>query len=124
VAEVVSVWIATEDEAPDVGRLMIAFRNWVGTDWPSDEAFRRRAAELVARDDTDFLLGAPMLEAAIERARERGCRRIMLDTGSDNAPAVRLYERFGFSTGRADHHGIFMRRRIAENMPPGAPPPT
>jgi GNAT superfamily N-acetyltransferase len=42
-------------------------------------------------------LGAALVEAAIERARERGCRRIELDTNEDNAAALALYHRFGFS---------------------------
>jgi GNAT superfamily N-acetyltransferase len=149
------VWIAGSDEADEVARLMIGFRNWLDHDWPSDEAFRRVAGELLERDDTEFLLGAAgdgppdavaqlryrpsiwmdaddccledlwveedarggglgaaMVEAVIERARERGCRRIELDTGSDNKPAVSLYERFGFSSGRDDRHGLFMRLRL------------
>jgi GNAT superfamily N-acetyltransferase len=157
----VRVWIAAAKDAPEVGRLMVEFRDWQERDWPSDEDFHRIVRELIARDDTDFLLGAAddgppvavvqlrfrpsiwmdaddccledlwveeharrgglggaMVEAAVARARERGCRRIELDTGEDNRPARRLYERHGFSTGRGDHHGIFMRRRIAENMPP------
>jgi GNAT superfamily N-acetyltransferase len=43
-------------------------------------------------------LGAVLVEAAMERARERGCGRIELDVNEANAPAVALYERFGFSS--------------------------
>jgi GNAT superfamily N-acetyltransferase len=42
-------------------------------------------------------LGAALVQAALERAAERGCRRIELDTSEDNAPALALYERCGFS---------------------------
>src|SRR3954452_18480549 len=42
-------------------------------------------------------LGAALVEAAMTRARERGCRRIELDTNEENAAALALYHRFGFS---------------------------
>ncbi|MEN3285655.1 MAG: hypothetical protein V7607_6795 [Solirubrobacteraceae bacterium] len=42
-------------------------------------------------------LGRALLEAAIERARERGARRIALDTAERNEAAVALYRSFGFS---------------------------
>ena len=32
-------WLAEPDEAEHVARLMIGFRNWYGSDWPSDNAF-------------------------------------------------------------------------------------
>jgi GNAT superfamily N-acetyltransferase len=47
-------------------------------------------------------MGAALTAAALERAAERGCRRIELDVGERNAAALALYERFGFS---ADKHG-------------------
>lgn len=40
--------------------------------------------------------GRALVEAALERARERGCRRIELDVNEDNAPALALYEATGF----------------------------
>lgn len=43
-------------------------------------------------------LGRALVEAAIERARERGCKRIDLDVNEDNAPARALYEACGFLT--------------------------
>jgi ribosomal protein S18 acetylase RimI-like enzyme len=57
-------------------------------------------------------LGRELVSAAIERARERGCRRMELDTGADNAPAQGLYRSLGFRD-----NGIFMRRPIPENLP-------
>jgi len=58
-------------------------------------------------------LGRALVSAAIDRARERGCRRMELDTAADNAPAQGLYRSLGFFDS-----GIFMRRRIPENVPP------
>ena len=42
-------------------------------------------------------LGRALVQAAIERARERGCRRIELDVDEANAPALALYRSLGFS---------------------------
>ncbi len=41
-------------------------------------------------------LGRALVEAALERARERGCKRIELDVNEDNAAALALYEACGF----------------------------
>jgi ribosomal protein S18 acetylase RimI-like enzyme len=57
-------------------------------------------------------LGRELVSAAIDRARERGCRRLELDTGADNAPAQGLYRSLGFRDT-----GLFMRRPIPENLP-------
>jgi GNAT superfamily N-acetyltransferase len=43
-------------------------------------------------------LGDARVRLAIERATARGARRIELDCFEDNAPALALYERNGFST--------------------------
>ena len=42
-------------------------------------------------------LGRAMVQAAIGRARERGCRRIELDVDDANHPARALYESLGFA---------------------------
>jgi GNAT superfamily N-acetyltransferase len=41
-------------------------------------------------------LGRALVEAALGRARERGCKRIELDVNEDNTPALALYEACGF----------------------------
>jgi GNAT superfamily N-acetyltransferase len=43
-------------------------------------------------------LGRALVEAALERARERGCKRIELDVNEDNAAARALYEACGFES--------------------------
>lgn len=40
--------------------------------------------------------GRKLVEAAIQRARSRGCGRIQLDANQSNKPAVALYESCGF----------------------------
>ena len=43
-------------------------------------------------------LGRALVEAALVRARERGCKRIELDVNEDNGAARALYEACGFLT--------------------------
>jgi GNAT superfamily N-acetyltransferase len=134
-------WLAEPDEAETVAGLLIAFRNHLGQDWPSDNAMLATVERLIEQTDTEYLLacpdddsppagvaqlrfrlsvwtaapdcwledlfveerrrrsgcGAALVEAALERARERGCRRIELDTNESNDAALALYHRFGFS---------------------------
>jgi ribosomal protein S18 acetylase RimI-like enzyme len=66
----------------------------------------------VSADARGSGLGRELVSFAIERARERGCRRLELDTAADNAAAQGLYRSLGFFDS-----GIFMRRRIEENLP-------
>jgi GNAT superfamily N-acetyltransferase len=59
-------------------------------------------------------LGRALTEAAIERARERGCRRVELDVNEANEAATALYESLGFS-GWSDPPGgrnILMRLKL------------
>ena len=41
--------------------------------------------------------GRALVEAAVARARERGCRRVELDVNEDNAAALALYRACGFT---------------------------
>jgi ribosomal protein S18 acetylase RimI-like enzyme len=48
-------------------------------------------------------LGRQLVEAAMDRARQRGCSLITLDTNERNKRAIALYERLGFvNTGGPD----------------------
>jgi ribosomal protein S18 acetylase RimI-like enzyme len=40
-------------------------------------------------------LGRALVQAAVDRARDRGCRRIELDVNEDNAAALALYQSCG-----------------------------
>ncbi len=54
-------------------------------------------------------LARALVERALERARERGCRRVELDTSEDNHGAIRLYDSLGFSaTSKGTSRGVFM----------------
>ena len=59
-------------------------------------------------------LGRALVEAAIERARARGCGRIQLDTNEGNREARALYESLGFSAWAETPGGnnLLYRRRL------------
>jgi ribosomal protein S18 acetylase RimI-like enzyme len=42
--------------------------------------------------------GGALVEAAVESARARGCKRIELDVNEQNSEALRFYESLGFTT--------------------------
>jgi GNAT superfamily N-acetyltransferase len=146
--------LATEEDATEVARLMIGFRNWWHRDEPDDGVFERGARRLLADPNTDFLLagdppvavcqlryrysiwtesddcwledifveeaargaglGRELMEAAFERARERGCARMELDVNERNAGALGLYESLGFEAWSDPPGGrnLLMRRRL------------
>lgn len=139
------VWRADARDAETVAELLVEFRDHIGRDWPSANAFHAGVERVLERGEAEFLLAAPaqsepaaavcqlrfgfnlwragsecvledlfvqpsirrgglgaaLVQAALDRARERGCRWIELDTYEDNAPAIALYERFGFRFGRS-----------------------
>jgi ribosomal protein S18 acetylase RimI-like enzyme len=102
---------APDDDAPPAGVAQLRFRFsvwaaapdcWLEDLYVRPEARRRGVA-------------SALMEACLERARERGCRRVELDTNESNDAALALYERFGFSTSSKDLPGrdLFLGRRIA-----------
>jgi ribosomal protein S18 acetylase RimI-like enzyme len=151
-------WLAGPDDAEAVAALLVGFRDHMGLDWPSENAFLASVERLIEEIDTDFLLAAPDADAppagvlqlrfrfsvwkaapdawiedvyvapgarragvgdalvtrAIERAAERGARRVELDCSEDNAGALALYERHGFSSRSKGGEGrdLFLGRPI------------
>ena len=59
-------------------------------------------------------LGRALVEAAIWRARERGCARVELDVNEANPAALALYESLGFESWSDPPGGrsLLMRRRL------------
>lgn len=146
--------LATQDDAADVARLMIGFRDWQGRSQPADDVIERTVGRLLADPNTEFLLGGSppvgvcqlryrlsvwtgtddccledifveadvrgsgvgreLVDAALERARERGCTRMVLDANEANAPAQALYRSVGFDSWSAAAGGndLFMRLRL------------
>jgi ribosomal protein S18 acetylase RimI-like enzyme len=149
------VWRASLGEARQVAALLAAFRDHLGYDGPDDTALLKSVERLIARDDSEYLLGAAeggepqgvaqvryrwgiwwdaedcwledlyvaadargsglgraLTEAVIERARERGCRRVELDVNTENPAAMRLYTSLGFETGKTGGQDLLMRKRL------------
>lgn len=50
-------------------------------------------------------MGTRLVQFAIERAREKGCKAIKLDTSESNRSAIDLYFRLGFSSGSSRFSG-------------------
>ena len=101
---------APDDGAPAAGVAQVRFRYGIwraGGDCLLEDLF----VDAAARGGG---LGRALLEATLERARARGCRRIELDVNEANDPAVRLYGSFGFSA-TANPYGardLYMRLHI------------
>ena len=58
-------------------------------------------------------LGRALVDAAVERARERGCKRIELDVNEDNAPALALYAACGFRVDwKSSGRSLFIGRTL------------
>ncbi len=57
------VWIAEPDEAETVARLLVGFRDHLGHDWPSDNAFLAGVEKLIEDRNTEFVIGAPDADA-------------------------------------------------------------
>ena len=51
-------WLAGYDEADAVAGLLVGFRNHMGGDWPSDNAFLASVERLLEDRDTEFLLAS------------------------------------------------------------------
>jgi GNAT superfamily N-acetyltransferase len=53
------IWRASRDEAADVARLLIGFRDHMGRSEPVDASIRMSVERLLERDEAEYLLGAP-----------------------------------------------------------------
>ena len=129
--------LAAPTDLATVTRLIAAFRDFLGSDYPDNAAIEATVATLIDDRSTEYLLigdpetgfaqsrfrlsvwtgtedawledlfvepgargsglGRTLVEAAVERARARGCGRIQLDCNRDNEAAVRLYGSLGFT---------------------------
>ena len=97
---------APNDDAPPaaVAQLRYRFSVWTAADdcWLEDL--------FVAEGARGSGLGRAMVEAVLQRAQARGCRRVELDVDDANAPARALYDALGF---REKNGGsAFMQRKL------------
>lgn len=52
-------WVAGPAEAQTIARLLVAFRDHLGRDWPSANAFLAGVERLIEGPEAEYLLGAP-----------------------------------------------------------------
>jgi ribosomal protein S18 acetylase RimI-like enzyme len=96
--------LAATGDGPAQGVTQLRFRWTIW--WTAEDCWLE---DLYVLDDARGAgLGRALVEAALERARERGCRRIDLDVDPDNAAAQALYESLGFRPGPQ----LYMRRAL------------
>jgi ribosomal protein S18 acetylase RimI-like enzyme len=74
-------------------RSLLALRSAIGTLRPGEYYVSNVAVSAETRGKG---IGTKLLAKAEEEAREKGCSVIVLDVETENAAAVRLYERLGF----------------------------
>jgi ribosomal protein S18 acetylase RimI-like enzyme len=103
---------APDEDAPPAGVCQLRFRQSVWT--ASEDCWLEDL--FVCDDARRRSLGTQLVELAMQRARERGCRRIELDTNETNAAALALYEGLGFSTASKGLAGrdVFLGRPLSE----------
>jgi ribosomal protein S18 acetylase RimI-like enzyme len=98
-----------DDDAPPAGVCQLRYRLSVWTGAPDcwlEDLF-------VRADARGRGLGRSLLEAAVERARERGCLRIELDVNEENREALALYRSAGFTTEpKPPGRTLFVGRRL------------
>jgi GNAT superfamily N-acetyltransferase len=103
-------WLAAAESDPTPAAIcQLRFRHsvWTGAEdcWLED---------LFVRDSARGQgLGRALVERALERAAERNCRRVELDTDEDNHAAIALYESVGFSvTSKGTSRSLFLGARV------------
>ncbi len=99
---------APDEDSPPSGVCQIRYRFgvWLAAeDGELEDLFVREQARRTG-------VGAALVEAAIERATKRGCRRMKLDVNAANPAARALYERFGFSSGSDPSGGDDLQMRL------------
>ncbi len=103
-------WLASGDgdrEAAAVCQLRFRLSVWTAAEdcWLEDLFVQARARRRG--------LARALVARSLERARERGCRRVELDTSEDNHGALRLYESLGFSaTSKGLSRSLFLGVRL------------
>jgi ribosomal protein S18 acetylase RimI-like enzyme len=100
--------LAAAGDGPPRGVVQVRYR-W-GIWWDAEDCWLEDL--YVADDARGAGLGRALTEAVIERARERGCRRVELDVNTENPAAMRLYRSLGFETGKTGGQDLLMRRRL------------
>jgi GNAT superfamily N-acetyltransferase len=99
---------SAEDGGPPVAVAQLRYR-W-GMWWEAEDCWLEDL--YVADAARGSGLGRALVEAVLDRARARGCRRVELDVNDQNAAANALYAAAGFETGKSGGRDILMRRKL------------
>jgi N-acetylglutamate synthase-like GNAT family acetyltransferase len=62
-------------------------------------------------------IGAHLLSATVERARDHGCHRLWLITTNDNTRALRFYQRHGWDLAALHRNAVTEARKIKPAIP-------
>jgi GNAT superfamily N-acetyltransferase len=95
-----------DDDSPPSGVVQLRYRMGIwraGRDCLVEDVF-------VAEEARGHGVARALMDLATERALERGCRRMELDVSEANAPALALYQSFGFSSGTP--RDLYLRRHL------------
>jgi ribosomal protein S18 acetylase RimI-like enzyme len=98
--------VAEEEGGEPVGVAQVRYRLGVwrdGDDAWLEDVYVRGSAQGAG-------LGRALTEAAVERARERGAKRIQLDVEEGNATARAVYDKAGF--GVKGSRAVFLQRDL------------
>ncbi len=99
-------WLAAADEESEPAAVcQVRFRHSVWT--AAEDCWLE---DLFVRDSArGHGLGRALVQRVLERAAERGCRRVELDTTEDNRTAIGLYESVGFSaSSKGNSRSLFL----------------
>jgi GNAT superfamily N-acetyltransferase len=103
-------WLAASDQETEPAAVcQLRFRHSVWT--AAEDCWLE---DLFVRDSARGQgLGRALVQRALERAAERGCRRVELDTNEDNRVAIGLYESAGFSvTSKGSSRSLFLGANV------------
>ena len=62
-------------------------------------------------------IGTKLMDAAVDEARTRSCRRVFLITTNDNLHALGFYQRRGFDLVRIHRHALDETRKLKPGIP-------
>jgi ribosomal protein S18 acetylase RimI-like enzyme len=114
-------WLAAaDDHAPATGICQLRFRHSVWT--AAEDCWLEDL--YVAPEARRLGLGRALVQRTLDRARERGCHRVELDTNEDNSDAIGLYRSLGFSdTAKGASRSLFFVARVPHTPAERPPPP-
>ncbi len=82
-------------------------------------AHTRDACEIVSLDSVDEEkgIGSALIEAVVQEARSKGCRRLFLITTNDNLRAIGFFQKRGFEIAAIHRGAVNVSRKIKPDIP-------